>query len=352
MRLEIFTPDLSNRHEISHAISSQFSDLYNGIGKFSIVLPMDDYNIGLAQIGALVYIVDRKLCYEVAEVTNDCDANEITLNGYSLNNMLDRRVVANETNIKTVADIYSMMQSNLRDLPVVLDSEGAPTDAVEETNVSENGMLSAVIPVLDSAGLGQKAVFDYKTKTISWKVYKGADRTSGLQTVAFLRERGTAPALVIDQDASEYKNVIYCNAEYNQKTTETTSGGTEVEKTEKIKFTVTVGDAEGAERRETILKFGGDSQSEGESLASFRARVTAWATGQLAELKNRIGFAVNADASELGTAYNVGDLVWCISLRHNVKFKTRITEAQFSQDANGQSISITVGDPILTAKVR
>ena len=72
---------------------------------------MDDYNIGLAQIGALVYIVDRKICYEVAEVTNDCDANEITLNGYSLNNMLDRRVVANETNIKTVADIYSMMQS-------------------------------------------------------------------------------------------------------------------------------------------------------------------------------------------------------------------------------------------------
>ena len=68
MRLEIFTPDLSNRHEITHAISSQFSDLYNGIGKFSIVLPMDDYNISIAQNDALVYIVDRQLTYIVQEV--------------------------------------------------------------------------------------------------------------------------------------------------------------------------------------------------------------------------------------------------------------------------------------------
>ena len=47
MRIEIFEPDLSNRHEITHAISVQFSVKYNDVGKFTIVLPMDAYRLSV-----------------------------------------------------------------------------------------------------------------------------------------------------------------------------------------------------------------------------------------------------------------------------------------------------------------
>lgn len=53
MRIEIFEPDLSNRHEITHAISVQFSVKYNDVGKFTIVLPMDAYNISIAKMTLL-----------------------------------------------------------------------------------------------------------------------------------------------------------------------------------------------------------------------------------------------------------------------------------------------------------
>lgn len=353
MRIEIFTPDLSNRHEITNAISVQFAEPYNDVGKFSIDLPMDDYNISLSEVGALVYIVEKKLAYEVAEVVRDCDKNEITLNGYTLNNILNRRIISAPVNIVNVEnDVYNVVSENLRDLPVQIAEKQGLTETVEKTQIDSDELLSEIMPVLDKVELGQKATFDYKTKTITWGIYKGVDRTSGLQAVSFVQERGTAPGLSIDQDESEYKNVCYCSAEYEQKTRSQTEDGTQTEITTKIKFTVTVGNAQGGDRREMFLKYSGDGQTEGESLSSFKSRVTSWAQSKLNEYKKRLGFSVDADASELGTAYNVGDLVWCVSLRHNVKFKARITEANYSQDVNGQTVSITVGDPMLTVAVR
>ena len=102
MRLELFSHDLNNRHEITHAISSEFSDYYNDVGKFTVVLPMDGYNIGIVELDAVLYIVERRLAYTVEEIQFDCDNSEITLNGYSLNNKLNRRVIAATASIANV----------------------------------------------------------------------------------------------------------------------------------------------------------------------------------------------------------------------------------------------------------
>lgn len=337
MRLEIFTPDLSNRHEITHATSVQFSDLYNDIGKFTVVLPLDDYNTSIALKGSILYIVDRKLAYEVAEVLDDTENNEITLNGYSLNNRLNRRVVASAITVANVeADVYNVVRQNLRGLPVQLATSKGLTETVEETSLFGGNVLDEVMPILSDADLGNRAVFDYRAKTITWEIYKGVDRTSGLQTVSFVQERGTAPGLTIDQDESEYKNVCYCKAQYKD--------GTE--------FTVTAGTVTGADRRELWAEFSGDGQQDDESKSAFQTRVKQYAALQLGSHCDRLSFSVNIDGSELGSAYNVGDLVWCVSLRRGLKFKTRITGSTYAQDENGVTVSLTVGDPILTVNVR
>lgn len=333
MRLELFTPDLSNRHEITHAISCEFSYYYNDIGKFTVVLPMDDYNLSIAQQNSILYIVERSLAYEVVEVVVDCDNNEITLNGYSLNNRLERRVVASAATIVNVeADVYKAVSANLRGLAIKLSDKKGLTEAIDATGIYGDSLLSAIEPVLSDVGLGQRAKFDYRTKSITWEIYKGKDRTVGLDAVSFVQERGTAPGLIVDKDQSIYKNVCYCKAKRRDET----------------EFVVQAGQADGNERRELWAEFSGDGQGENESNAAFETRVRNYAALQLGSHRDRIGFETDIDGDELGTAYNVGDLVWCVSLRLGIKYKARITGASFAQDANSQSIKITIGEPTLT----
>lgn len=333
MRLELFTPDLANRHEITHAISYEFSYFYNEIGKFTVVLPMDDYNLSIAQQNSILYIVDRNLAYEVVEVVLECDCYEITLNGYSLNNRLERRVVTSAVTIVNVeTDVYKAVSANLRGLAIKLADKKGLTETIDATGIYGDSLLSAIQPVLSDAGLGQRAKFDYRTKSITWEIYKGKDRTVGLDAVSFVQERGTAPGLIVDKDQSIYKNVCYCKAKRRDET----------------EFVVQAGQADGNERRELWAEFSGDGQGENESNAAFETRVRNYAALQLGSHRDRIGFETDIDGDELGTAYNVGDLVWCVSLRLGLKYKARITGATFAQDANSQSVKITIGEPTLT----
>lgn len=333
MRLELFTPDLSNRHEITHAISCEFSYYYNDIGKFTVVLPLDDYNLSIAQQNSILYIVERSLAYEAVEVVVDCDNNEITLNGYSLNNRLERRVVASAATIVNVeSDVYKAVSANLRGLAISLADKKGLTETIDATGIYGDSLLSAIQPVLSDAGLGQRAKFDYRTKSITWEIYKGKDRTVGLDAVSFVQERGTAPGLIVDKDQSIYKNVCYCTAKRRDET----------------EFVVQAGQADGNERRELWAEFSGDGQGENESNAAFETRVRNYAALQLGSHRDRIGFETDIIGDELGTAYDVGDLVWCASLRLGLKYKARITGASFAQDANSQSVKITIGEPTLT----
>lgn len=333
MKLELFTPDLQNRHEITHAISLEFSYYYNDVGKFTLVLPMDDYNIGISQLDAILYIVERKLAFEVAEVQLDCDNNQITLNGYTLNNRLNRRVAATATTISNVEiDAYAAVSANLRGLPVQLADSKGLTETVDATSVYGDSLLTVIQPVLSDAGLGQRVTFDYREKSITWEIYKGLDRSTGLAAVSFVQERGTAQGLVVDKDRSEYKNVCYCTAQYKDQT----------------EFVVQAGTADGENRRELWAEFSGDAQGEDESNEAFQTRVKNYAALQLGSHLDRTGFETEIDGEELGSAYDVGDMVWCVSLRLGVKFKARITGAKLTQDVNGSSTKIIIGNPMLT----
>lgn len=229
-------------------------------------------------------------------------------------------------------DVYSVITANLRGLPVLLAEKKGLTETVKATEVYGDELLNCIQPILTDAEIGNRMVLDYRAKTETFELYKGVDRTEGLNAVLFVQERGTAPGLVVDKDISEYKNVCYCEAQYKDGT----------------KFVVQAGTASDAERRELWARFSGDAQQDGETNAAFQTRVKQYAALQLGSHLNRNGFDIDADGDELGTAYNVGDLVWCVSLRLGVKYKARITAAKYSQDANGSSVKLVIGDPILT----
>ena len=336
MSLELYTPDYSNRYEITHAISVQMSEYYNDVGKVILVVPVNDYNIEALQNNSILYDTQKKLCYIIKNVKIDTPQNRITVNGLTTNSFLDKRVISSKKTISNVeSGVYSVVTSNLRSLPKIVN---APSKGLTETyDISLYGgtILEEVIPVLSSVELGHRMVWDYRQERHIFEIYKGNDLTSGIHSVVFSDEQGTAKDLVISNDISTFKNVAYVRAVY--KSGDTEKGVLEV-----------VGDATGDDRYEKW--FGINlSVEEDETEAQFRTRLRTHGAMELGKLVKRQSFNVVIDPTEIGVLYNIGDIVSCVSQRFRMKFNARISGMKYTKDANGETTEIILGEPKLTA---
>jgi hypothetical protein len=166
----------------------------------------------------------------------------------------------------------------------------------------------------------------------TFEIFKGEDLTSGIHAVAFAEEQGTCSDLVINEDTSTFKNVAYVKYRLS-------------DESEPV---ATVGSATGDNRFEKWFETS-VTQEQGESASACRKRAVAYATMELGKLIRRKSFTVTIDASELGTLYNIGDVVSCVSIRFGVSFNARITGVKYKMDITGETTEIILGDPILTA---
>lgn len=333
MSLEIYPSDFSTRYELRHAISVQMSVYYNDIGKLTIVLPVSDYNITALKVGNMLYDTERSETFIIVNTKCDTDENRITANGYTANWILNKRCIASEYHLTTLeSGVYAIINDNLRNMTRL--STAAATGLTEETDAILYGgqILDEILPYLEEAGLGNKMIWDSDNLSWTFKVYKGTDLTSGIHAVVFSEEQGTAQELVINDDDSTLKNFAYVT-------------GTLSDETE---FAEEVGTATGDTRREVWLD-SSINQEDGETEAECKARAVAYATMELGKRIRRQSFSVSIDSEEFGVAYNLGDIVSCVSVRFGVSFNARITGVKYRMDSNSTTTEIILGDPILTA---
>lgn len=332
MSLELYTPDYSNRYEISHAISVQMSRFYNDVGKLILVLPVNDYNIEALKNDSILYDTQKKATYIIKNVKIDTKQNRITANGYTTNHFLESRVIASPEAITNVeSGVYSVVNANLRGLQKVVT---APAKGLtEETAITLYGktILKQITPVLSGAELGHCMKWDHRNMQHIFEVYKGADLTTGIHAVVFSDEQGSARDLVINDDVSTLKNVAYVVSEFNEK-----------------ELVEVVGTATGADRHEQWFEVN-LAKVDGETEAQHRARMRTHGAMELGKLVRRQSFNVVVDPSEFGTVYNIGDLVSCVSQRYGVKFNARISGVKYKMDANGETTEVVLGEPKLTA---
>lgn len=333
MSLEIYPSDFSTRYELTHAISVQMSVYYNDIGKLTIVAPVNDYNITALKVGNMLFDTEREATFIIANTKCDTEENRITANGYTSNWLLNKRCIASAftmTNIES--GIYSIINDNLRDLPRL--ATAATEGLTESTNALLYGgqVFDEIQPYLEEAQLGNKMIWDADNLAWTFKVYKGNDLTSGIHAVVFSEEQGTAKELVINDDDSTLKNVAYVTGSLKDDT----------------EFLEVVGTATGDTRREIWLNTS-VSQEDEETADECKARAIAYATMELGKRIQRQSFSVSIDSADLGTAYNIGDVVSCVSVRFGVAFNARITGVKYRMDSNSTSTEIILGDPILTA---
>lgn len=327
----IYNQDFSEFHEIANAAAVQMSAYYNDIGKLVLDVPINADNVAALRNDCILYDTGKKLAYIIKNVKTDTKANRITANGYTTNQILNGRIIAAPVAFTKVEDgVYSVVNDNLRGLSRI--SLAASKGLTERTNLTllGEGVLAQIMPVLSNAELGHRMTWNHRTKEHTFEVYKGEDLTSGLRAVVFSDEQGTARDLVITDDASEFKNVVYVVAEYNE-----------------TQIVEVVGTATGDNRHEMWLEVS-LTPEEGETEAHFRARMQNHGAMELGKQIRGLSFTVTIDPAELGAMYNIGDLVACVSKRFGVRFNARITGAKFKKDSKGETTEIILGEPILT----
>ncbi len=332
MSFEVYPSDFSTRYELRHAISTIMTVYYNDIGKLVLVAPVNDYNITALKVGNLLFDTDRDVTYFIVNSQTETDANRITVNGYTANWILNKRCIATKYTLTNLeSGIYDIVNDNMRGLARL---STAPVEGLtEETNTILDGgqILDEIKPFLEESQLGNKMIWDPDTLSHTFKIYKGADLTEGIHAVVFSDEQGTAKDLVINDDDSTFKNVAYVKGILND--------GTE--------FVETVGTATGDDRREIWFDTS-VYQEVDESVEDCKARAVAYATMELGKRIGRQSFSVTIDPSELGTLYNIGDVVSCVSIRFGVSFSARIKGIKYTLDNKKTKTEIILGEPKLT----
>ena len=329
----VYNKSMTIYHDIASAISIQMVEYYNDIGKATLVLPIDDYNIGIIENGGIVYDTEREMSFVIVNHKYDTEANTLTVNCYTANSLLNKRAIIDKHQIDNIeAGVISVVRENLRGLPNISVQDAVGFSDSTTLELSGGQLLDEVMPVLEMAEIGNRLAFDPESMTFNFQLYKGSDLTSGIHAVVFSDIQGTAQNLVISDDESVLKNVVYIPGQL----------------LDESEILVEVGTAQGADRFERWYG-GSNKQSNEETEEQFRERLKSIGVEEVSRLVNRMTFSVDIDPEEYGKAYKLGDIVSCVSDRFGIALTSRISGVKYVLDANSEQIELILGKPVLTA---
>jgi hypothetical protein len=190
------------------------------------------------------------------------------------------------------------------------------------------------MPILETAKIGNRMRWDADRRVHVFELYKGRDLTEGIRAVVFSEEYKTAKDLIVANDDSIFKNVVYVAGTLNDD--------------KETEIVVEVGTATEDGRFEKWLNRSFRQDKE-ETKYQFRERLKQIGLEEIAKLVSRHTFSVSIDTKEYGNAYRLGDVVSCVSQRFGVELKSRITSVKYTLDISGEKINLILGEPILTA---
>lgn len=331
----VYNKELTNFHEINHALSIQMEEHYNAIGKAIITLPIDDYNISAIENGGIIYDTVRDMSFVIRNHKYDTSRVTITVNAYTCNRLLNKRAITQKNTITNIeSGVRDVVEKNIRGLPNVELGKSNGFSDTTETMLYGGQILDEIMPILETAKIGNRMRWDADRLVHIFELYKGRDLTEGIHSVVFSEEYKTAKDLVISTDDSVFKNVIYVPGTLKDE--------------DETEIIVEVGAATGNERFEKWFDRSFRQDKE-ETEAQFRGRLNQIGLEEIAKLVSRHTFSVSIDTKEYGATYKLGDVVSCVSKRFGVELKSRITSVKYTLDISGEKINLILGDPILTA---
>ena len=329
----VLTADLQTVYELDDVQSLILEAYYNSVGSASVVALATPYVCSVLRVDRILYQTPTKQAYVIRRVVTDDSAGTVTADCYSADELLNQRIINGTETVSTVeADVLGIVSDNLRGLTKIDVATASGLTETHATQVTGGSILDGITPILDAVSLGRKMTFNAATRRLTFSVYKGADRTTGSGRVLFSKDNGSLRTLKIDDDTSMLKNVAYVAGEGEGA----------------ARIVEVVGTETGDARREVWIDARDLKQEDGELEVDYRARLAARGVEKLTEYIQRLSIEAEIDADELGTAYNLGDLVACRSVDYGISFNARIKGVRREEDKNGVRTSLILGEPQIT----
>lgn len=340
--LHVYDRNLNYQGRVENWLSLEWTEEYQGTGSFLMKVPDTEKHAKILSRGCFLYRNDRTTPMMAVTVERDSDKNTIVVGGYSALYLLNQRValgVFKLTDLET--GIYSMVNDNLRGLPIKCASAQGFGVTVDHEELDHPALLDGVTTLISEGDLGARVTFDQATRDIVFELYRGTDRTykDGRGEV-FSTEFGNLYSIVVTEDDGELKNVavVVCDNEDGTKrvfTYEADPNATGIDRYELYLY----GEARGNVQENGKTRARTDEEWEKAMLDMGKRELTQYNLVQT--------FEVVPNAENYGKHYYLGDKVTCKSGRYGLRFDARITQAKEIYDRNGGSLTLTLGEPTI-----
>lgn len=215
MEIRIYDANMDFQGIIENQRSLLWNRQYDETGDFELHCPITPYNIGLLQMGNVVWKKDAADAgiIESRHIEEDADIKEIVVSGRFLTAYMDRRLVRPTFNFTGRAEVaMRTILSNAATIPRVMlgDLQGYTENI--EFQATYKKLLSIEQKIAKQAQLGFRFRPSFTQKRISFEVYKGVDRSMGQSDrarVIFSEDYRNLNRAVYEENEQVYSNICY-----------------------------------------------------------------------------------------------------------------------------------------------
>jgi len=308
---------------------------YYAPGDFEMCLPASTDLLNIIKIGYFIIREDdytRAMIVYSIEITTDIEeGNQIIIRGYCAKSLLDKRIVWNQTILKSKVEyaLRKLVTENAisptdtdRVIPYLQLGESKGFTETISAQYTGTNLGEAITEICKTKGFGYDILLDLEEKTLSFIVYKGTDRSYNQNEnpwVIFSEDYENLLSSDYSYDTTAFKNVVKIAGEGEGKARKTASIGT----------------ASGFNRVETFVDARDISSNEGEIsdteyeqllIERGNEKIAEFVTEEKmeGEIERNYNFILNKD-------YFLGDTVEVIN-EYGIAMTPTITEITESDD--------------------
>lgn len=322
-----------------------WTDRYNEAGDFEIYTAVSTDLLNLLKADRYLWWGETEHTMIIEQITIDTDedtGNMLTVTGRSLESILDRRIIWNQTDLNDTLPncIKKLLNENAisptdpnRKIPglIFVDPTDTRLTSIEiEGQITGDNLYDTIVTFCQTYNIGFKVTLNDENQFV-FSMYVGDDRSYSQDTL---------PYVVFSPD---FENVINSNYFENKSTLKnvTLVAGEQLEG--QAQKTAEVGSASGLERRE-IWTDARDISSTNETGGTitdeeYTAKLKQRGEETLAENKITKAFEGDLDANQTFVYkkdFFLGDIVQIVN-DYGIEARSRVSEMVYSEDSDGVS---------------
>lgn len=337
MEMWVLNPQFEKIALVDAYESLLWTDRYNKPGEFEIYTPVADYILQYAVVDNYLQIKESEHTMIIEDLTIESDVdtgNHIKIVGRSLESILDRRIVWDQT------DISGNLQNGVKKLinesiisPSIADrrisnfvfedsTDEAITSLTMENQYTGDSLLKIVEDLCELNEIGYKIILNDQNEFV-FKLYKGIDRSYRQETLPYVVFKPS------------FENII--NSNYSEKHSEAKT------------ITLVAGEGEGSSRKTRVVGEGTgftrkeiytdarDIRSEELTPAQYNAKLDERGNEKLKENKVKKTFDGECETTRMyvyGRDFFMGDCVQ-VANEYGMESPTRVVEYIWSSSATG-----------------